>query len=154
MFHKLRRKDKALRKAESKKILETGLYGVLGTISKNGYAYTIPLNYAYQQDNIYFHCATAGHKLENIEHNNQVSFTVVENCEIIPEKFTACFSSVIVLGKIFLVENEEKQTALNLLVKKYAPQFKKEGEKYIQDYLKKVVVLRLDIEKISGKESR
>lgn len=154
MFRTLRRKDKALSEADSKQILNTGLYGILGTSSKNGYAYTIPLNYAYQQDYIYFHCAKAGHKLENIEHNNQVSFTVVENCQIVPEKLTARFRSVIVFGKISLVKNDdEKQAGLQLLVKKYAPQFQKEGEKHIHSYFNKVVLLKLQIEKITGKGS-
>jgi hypothetical protein len=152
MFQELRRKDKSLSEADSKQILEKGLYGVLGTISKSGYAYTIPLNYVYHKNNIYFHCATAGHKLENVQHNNRVSFTVVENCQIVPVKFTAKFRSVIVFGKISFVKNDdEKLAGLQLLTKKYAPKFQKEVKEYIQSYFNKVVLLKLQIEKITGK---
>ena len=154
MFQELRRKDKALSEADSKQILEKGLYGVLGTTSKSGYAYTIPLNYVYHKNNIYFHCATDGHKLENVQHNNRVSFTVVENCQIVPEKYTAKFRSVITFGKVSAVKNDaEKLAGLQLLVKKYAPKFQKEAPKYIKKYLKNVVVLKLEIEKITGKGS-
>lgn len=154
MFQELRRKDKALSEADSKQILEKGLYGVLGTTSKSGYTYTIPLNYIYHKNNIYFHCATAGHKLENVQHNNQVSFIVVENCQIVPEKFTAKFRSVIVFGKISFVKNDdEKLAGLQLLAKKYAPKFQKEVKEHIQSYFNKVVLLKLQIEKITGKGS-
>ncbi|MFL0197848.1 pyridoxamine 5'-phosphate oxidase family protein [Clostridium sp. WILCCON 0269] len=70
-------------------ILINGEYGVLATNGEDGYNYATALNYVYINDKIYFHCATEGHKLDNIKVNNKVSFCVVGKTQVVPNKFTS-----------------------------------------------------------------
>ena len=73
----MRRSDKALPNDALVKILQEGEYGVLSTVSADGQPYGVPLNYALQNNNLYFHCALDGHKLDNLLANEKVSFCVV-----------------------------------------------------------------------------
>jgi len=82
------------------RLLEGQDYGVLSTASTDGYAYGVPLNYVYINNSIYFHCAVEGHKTDNITVNNKVSFCVVGEIEVLPDKFSTRYQSVIVFGLI------------------------------------------------------
>ncbi len=66
MFKEMRKKDREVLGEDIEKILTNGEYGVLATVGENGYPYTVPLSYVYQDNSIYFHCAKEGHKLDNI----------------------------------------------------------------------------------------
>ena len=69
-----------------------------------------------------------------------------------PEEFTTYFRSVIVAGRISVVtDSDEIQLGLKLLCDKYSPGVDTEAE--LSRFLKHVVVLRLDIEGICGKEA-
>ncbi|GAA0178813.1 hypothetical protein SH2C18_18010 [Clostridium sediminicola] len=98
MFLEMRRKEKQISLAESQEILKKGEYGVLSTISLNGYPYGTPLNYVYSDGCIYFHSAEDGQKIQNINHNCKVSFSVVGDVKLVPEKFSTKYESVIVFG--------------------------------------------------------
>lgn len=152
MFKNIRRQD---RKIESndviEKILSAGEYGVLCTTSESSYPYGVPVNYIYYNKNIYFHCAIEGYKLENIKYNNKVSFCVVGVTEVLPNKFSTKYESVIVFGKAIEVINEEKEMALINLIDKYSPDFKEEGFKYIKKAEDKTKVIKIEIDHISGK---
>ena len=67
----MRRSDKALPNDALVKILQEGEYGVLSTVSADGQPYGVPLNYALQNNNLYFHCALDGHKLDNLLANHR-----------------------------------------------------------------------------------
>ncbi len=74
MFSEMRRKDRELKNDEAIEILKNNTYGVLSTISENGYPYGAPISYIFFNNSIYFHSAIKGHKLDNISNNNRVSF--------------------------------------------------------------------------------
>lgn len=151
MFKEIRRKDRALETEEIIRILESGEYGVLGSIGSDGYPYTTPLNYAYINDSLYFHSALNGHKIENINYSEKVTFTVVGETKIIPEKFTTAYESVNVFGKATIVHGDEKKIALIELIKKYSPEYIEEGCKYINNALDKALVIKIAIERLTGK---
>ena len=75
MFRKLRKINYEIPKERVEELIKTTEYGVLSTVGEDGYPYAVPVNYAYINGNIYFHCAREGHKLDNISFNNKVSFT-------------------------------------------------------------------------------
>ena len=60
--------------------------GVLAVLGDGNYPYAVPLNFAYKDNKIYFHCATNGHKLDAIKKNSKVSFCVVDSEEVVDEK--------------------------------------------------------------------
>ncbi|NLB53024.1 MAG: hypothetical protein GX808_08820 [Syntrophomonadaceae bacterium] len=61
-----------LTNTEAIELLKAGEYGVLSSVSENGYAYGVPLNYVYFDNSIYFHCAAEGRKLDDIKKNDKV----------------------------------------------------------------------------------
>jgi hypothetical protein len=60
---------------EMERILGDESLGFLG-LSLDGAPYVVPLNYAYVEGRILFHCALAGKKLDYLRANPQVCFTV------------------------------------------------------------------------------
>lgn len=151
MKHMMRRKDKLLSQNEAIKVLEKGNYGVLATISEDGYPYGVPVSYVYMDGKIYFHCAKGvGHKLENIKNSARVCFTVVGNTQVIPEAFSTKYESIVAFG----VANEaceNKYDAMVKLIEKYSPEHKESGVKYIERAIDKVSVIEIAIEKLTGK---
>ncbi|MDF2984603.1 MAG: transporter [Eubacterium sp.] len=154
MFKEMRRNDRQISDEEARKLLEEGQYGVLSTVGENGYAYGMPLNYVYLDGNIYFHCALEGAKLDNIEFNDRVSFCVVGNSEPIPEKFSYRYISTVVFGNCSEVTDDEKQTALVALIKKYSGDFMEKGMAYIKNDIASTKVMKITIEHLSGKARR
>ena len=151
MFNEIRRQDKKLDNAEALRILESGQYGILSTIGSSGYAYGVPICYTYDNGCIYFHCAKEGHKLENIKHNNKVSFCVVGNSTLLPQSFSMNYESVIAFGKAREVFKDEKRTALEAIVAKYSPDYKIEGFEYIRNSSDDTRLFKIEIEHMSGK---
>lgn len=151
MFKEIRREKKKMSEEETLKVLSEGEYGVLATMSTNGYPYTTPLSYVYINDSIYFHSALEGHKLENIAANNKVSFCVTTDIELLPEEFSTKYKSVIAFGQASEVVGEEKNLALLAFISKYSPNYAIEGTKYIQAASNKTIVIKIVIDHISGK---
>lgn len=136
------------------KILQSGEYGVLATISENGYPYATPISYVYVNNKVYLHCAVEGNKLDNIRNNNKVSFNVVGKTKVLPEQFSTEYESAIIFGQAFEVNGEEKKEALMAIADKYSPDFKNEGLAYIDRAINKTCVVKIEIDKITGKARR
>ena len=151
MHNEIRRQDRKISLEESIDLLQKGEYGVLSMCSLENEGYGLPLSYVYDDGKIYFHCATEGTKLEYIKNNNKVSFCVVGHTQVLPEKFSTIYHSAIAFGTIAEAKGEEKQKALELLLKKYSPDFMEAGISYIDKLFDKTNVLRLSVEEISGK---
>lgn len=84
--YEIRRKDRAVDENAALEILKSGSFGVLSTIGADGYPYGVPVNYAYNDGKIYFHCAkNVGHKQDNLRFSGKVSFTVVTKSDVISE---------------------------------------------------------------------
>ena len=143
-----------LPKDETVAILSSGTYGVLSVIGDNGYPYGVPLTYIYEGENIYFHCAVEGHKLENIAFNSKVSFCVVCDTEILPEQFSTRYQSVIVFGEINELSENDKEKVLLKVVEKFSPEFTEKGVNYIKAAKGRARVFELKIERITGKSRK
>ncbi len=154
MERPLRRKDRALSESEAKALLLKGEYGVLSTVSCDGRPYGVPVNYSYTDNCIYFHCALEGHKLDNLQANNNVSFCVVGKTEVLSDKFATKYESVVAFGEAAEVAGDEKQKGLTELLKKYSSPFIKEGLEYIEKARDKTRVYRITIHSITGKARR
>jgi len=150
----MRRKDRTITESEARSLLKKAEYGVLSTVARDGSPYGVPLNFCVIDDCIYFHCAVEGQKIDNIEHNKFVSFCVVGNIKILPDKFSTKYESVIVFGEAEEIFNSEKQIALEGLLRKYSPEFFDKGIKYIEDLRDKTRVFKISINKLTGKARR
>lgn len=154
MFKEMRRKDRQILEKEEVDILIEGEYGTLATICEDGYPYSTPLSYVYYNKSIYFHCAREGQKLINIDKNNKVSFSIVGKTEILPDKFSTNYESVILFGNAKRVEGEEKEIALLKIIEKYCSQFIKEGKEYISKAKNATIIIKINVDHISGKSRR
>lgn len=147
----LRRKDRIITQEEAMVLLNKAEYGVLSTVTENGKPYGVPLNFCIIDHFIYFHCAIEGQKIDNIKKNKSVSFCVVGNTEILPDKFGTKYESVIVSGEVEEVFDINKKTALEGLLQKYSSEFFDKGIKYIEGLREKTRVFKITINNLTGK---
>jgi len=74
--------------------------------------------------------------------------------EIHPESFTTYFKSVIAFGKIHIIEDDaERLSAIQHLGRRHAPNDEKGLQHEINKDMHRVLMLRLDIEHITGKQA-
>ncbi|CAB1058533.1 hypothetical protein D1BOALGB6SA_3289 [Olavius sp. associated proteobacterium Delta 1] len=152
MFREIRLKDRAVNDEKTIEIITKGSYGVLSTIGKDGYPYRVPLNYTYFGNCICFHCAQAGHKLENINFNKKVSFCVVTKSDVLGNEFDTDYESAIAFGKATVVtDDSEKMDILLSVLNKYSADYLKAGKNYIKKNRDETKVIKMKIEHLSGK---
>lgn len=153
MEHKLRRFRQQLPTEESAAILNSCTNAVLSLVDTDGAPYGVPISYAYDgAGHIYLHSALSGHKIDCISSEARCSLCVVAQDHIVPEEFTTYYRSVIVSGRISMItDKDETIRGLHLLCGKYCHGIDPTNE--INRFISVVRVLRIDIERISGKES-
>jgi nitroimidazol reductase NimA-like FMN-containing flavoprotein (pyridoxamine 5'-phosphate oxidase superfamily) len=150
----MRRKDKEI----------TDLKGIEAIINKakvcrlaltlDDTPYIVPVCFGYSAERIYFHSAKEGEKVDIIKKNHRVCFEFDIDHELV-ESEKACnwgikFRSVIGFGKASFVDNiEEKQEALGIIMQNYT------DKKFLfpEEKLNRTLVVRIDIEQITGKKS-
>ena len=154
MFREMRRKDREISINDAREILTKASYGVLSTISENGYPYGVPVNFVFYNGYIYFHSAKEGHKIDNIQNNSKVSFCLVGSEEVLPDQFTTDYESAVIFGEANEVYNVEKGEAMLEIIKKYFPEFMEKGKKYIKALESKTSVVRVEIKYLSGKSRK
>jgi hypothetical protein len=151
MFRELRRKDKKMDPELIEKLLEEAEYGVMSCIGDGGYGYGVPVNHIYMDGAIYFHCAYTGHKMDAIEKNSKVSYLIVDKSQVLPEKLSTRFSSVIVFGNASIVEGEEKTKALYEIGNKFSKGFEDSVKKEIEKIGNNTCIVKIEIENKEGK---
>ena len=153
MNHPMRRHKQALPEAECYAILARCTHGVLAVSGDGGYPYAVPLSYAVANGKIYFHSAVEGHKIDALRKDERVCFTVVDADDVVAERFTTYYRSVIVFGRArILTDPVDLRSALNALAEKYSPHAHGR-EKEIESFLSRVAVIELIPEAITGKEA-
>ena len=157
MFRPMRRASRAIPEEAAKHLLQQSRRGVLAVNGDNGYPFAIPVNYYYDQehDKIYFHGAKSGQKVDALKQNDKVCFTAILNSQIIPDKFTAAFESVVAFGKAsFIDDGDEKLTALRTFIERFSPDHQEAGERIIHAAYEKTQIIRIDVEQMTGKAYR
>lgn len=150
---KVRRQDRLMTEERALELLKGGEYGVLSMVDENGEAYGIPVNYVWNGDEtIYIHCAPEGKKLRSIEKNPIVSFCVIGNVNLLPDKFTTEYESIILKGKAYInLSDEEKKNAIGMLIDKLSADFKELGHTYAAKSFHRLEMIRIDFSEYSGK---
>ena len=152
MERKMRRFRQELSENESLEILKKGKVAVMAVDGDDDYPYAVPLNYVFHNGNIYVHSASQGHKVDALKRNPKCSLCIIDKDDVIPEKFTSYFRSVIAFGKAeFITSEDTKIKALQLLCDKYSPGLNPSEE--INKSLRRVTVIRIRLERITGKEA-
>lgn len=155
MFREMRRKAQQIPEEEAISILENGKTGILGVLGDDGYPYTVPVNFAYENGKITFHGAMTGHKIEAMRKNDKVSFTVIDQDEIVARDRTTAYKSVICFGRAReLTDHDEKVHALRLVGYKYSGAFKDLVEEEIAEACDHTCCVEILIEHMTGKEGK
>lgn len=153
--HPMRRRDRELGEAETLALLREAEWGVLATVDADGWPYAVPVNHAVVDGGLILHCATKGHKLANLAFNPKVSYCAVTLAEPIPAELATRYASVIVFGRAELVEDEaEKREALRALGLRFAPEHSEVVDREIGKDLFRTAVVRIRIERATGKARR
>lgn len=156
MFREMRRKSQMLSDETCLMILKESTSGVLAVSGDDGYPYAVPLSYVYENGSIYFHCALCGHKLDAVRQNEKASFCIIAKDQVVPEKYTTYYQSIIAFGQIRIVESEaKKREALVKLARKYAPDLSlKQHNAEIDRFFSSCQILELKIRHLTGKQTK
>lgn len=150
----MRRFRQQLTKSECDAILSKATSGTLALLGDNGYPYAVPMSYVYVDGKLYFHSAKTGHKIDAIRQHEKASFCVIAADDVHQAEFTTYFRSVIAFGKIQIIESEdERMYAASLLGDRYNPGDEAGLQKELKKGLSYMLILRLDIEHMTGKEA-
>lgn len=114
--------------------------------------YVIPVNFGYENETIYIHCAAEGKKIEMIKQNPNVSLAFTAEAETSltgpPNTWTTYYQSAIAFGKAELVfDLKERQKGMNAFQKHYTGKFMDFSERD----LKKIMLIKVKITKMTGK---
>ena len=151
MFRKIRKIKNEIDKDAVESLLRSCRRGILSMNGEDGYPYAIPVNYYYDEANqkIYFHGAKAGYKVDCLNRNDKVCFTVFGNESIKDLEWAPYVQSVVVFGRCHLVDTDND--VLKTFMMKYYPSVDlvdkviKEDSKFVQMY-------EISIEHKSGKQ--
>lgn len=122
------------------------------SLNRDGAPYVIPVNPAFCDGVLYFHCATEGLKLDLLRKDPRIGFATAVGVEIIPEKSTTHYHSISGSGRASLVSSDdEKQKALKSIRDKYQAKCTIPAS---ESRLKQLQIVRIDIEEMTGKEAK
>lgn len=154
MFRKVRKIKNEITIEDAKKLLKNNKRAALAVNGDNGYPYTIPINFYYDEDEnrIYFHSAKKGHKIDSIKNSDKICLTTWNEGYKDDGDWAYHVSSCVVFGRARLIDDrnttEEKVRKFAL---KYYPSAE-EVEKEIKIGINGVQLVEIEIEHISGKK--
>jgi len=150
----MRRKDREITDIdEMERVINKALCCRIGLVD-NDEPYVVPVCFGYERNALYFHGALEGRKVELIKENNKICFEIDTDVAVVkaekPCRWSMKYRSVIGVGRAYILENDEEKThGLRLIMRQYAG-----GDfTFSKSELDSVLVVRVDISSITGKQS-
>lgn len=148
----MRRTDREMDRAFAILVVDQCEYAVLSMMDEKGEPYCVPISIVREGENIYFHCAKEGKKVDAMRKYPNVCIACVGNTCREKDKFTTKYESAIVHGRADEVNaEEEKIHALRLLCERHTPTNMKNFDAAILQSLSRTAVWKVSICSISGK---
>lgn len=149
----MRRRRQELPQEECAEILRRATSGVLSLTGDGGWPYGVPMSHIWMDGALWFHCALAGHKLDAIGEGAKCCFTVIDKDDIVEEKFTSAYRSVIAFGHIAPVADEAERRRIGIAIgRTLCPSMDMEAVgKELDMALHRCAILRMTIDHLSGK---
>ena len=119
------------------------------------YPYVVPMNFGYKDGSLYFHSAPEGRKIDLIKKNKCVAFEISiydgPHKGGAPCGWNFSYRCVMGVGAISIIKDPlQKRKAVDILIKHYS----KAKYKLLAERMKNMVMLRLEITKMTGKGNR
>lgn len=172
----MRRKDREMDREFAYSLIDKASFGTL-SLRDEDKPYGIPLSLVREGDNLYFHSAKQGKKVELLAHNPYVSVTFVGDTNIpelfsqeeleemardeskaavlISNVFTTEFASAIVTGRAQLVAEEaERVKAIKLICEKYTPTKMAYFAMALKSGLKRMNLYKIQIDEVTAKRKK
>lgn len=154
----MRRKDKQVKDIrEIEGIIQKAVFCYVAMCREN-VPYTVPMNFGFHDQYLYLHSSAEGHKLAILKHNPRVCVGIAQNTQLLKSKdkcsYTMKYESVLIFGKVeFLSAPKEKKEGLICIAKHYNKNLKTDDLDFTVEQLDKVIVLKVNIEEVTGKKS-
>lgn len=151
----MRRSDKEIKDSKTiQKILNEAEVCRIA-LSDDDKPYIVPMNFGYKDNTLFLHSASEGYKIDVLKRNNNVCFQMDIKTEIVksesPCNWGMKYLSLIGSGNAHLIDNlSEKREALDVIMSKYSPDV---SFSYSDEALKEVLVIKVNIDNITGKKS-
>lgn len=151
----MRRNDRAQDREFILGLIDRCTHGVMAISTGESVPYCLPLSFVRVGDDLYFHCAQEGRKIELLRRFPQVCITFVGDDRpafVPPAIYTTYFQSAIVTGTaVEITAPAEKAEALRALCRKMTPEFMSGFESAAEKSLSVTAVWKIHMEDISGK---
>lgn len=150
----MRRCMQQVTEAECRRVLKEEKRAALSVIGDDGYPYTVPVNFYYdEEDNrIYIHGARTGHKIDALKNCDKVCFTVWDQGFKTEGNWEWNSTSVVVFGRAkFLEDRAVWEEKLRKLAGKYYPTSEEAEEEMKTPSIQVVQMIAIEIEHMTGK---
>lgn len=154
MFRKMRRIKQELPLERCKNLLKNEKRCVLSFIGDDGYPSGTPMNFYYDEESgrIYLHSALQGHRIDSLNANDKVCFTIYNSgVKLDDEDWAYYIASVMVYGRARLLNDEELSDKMLIkLAEKYIPT-RAEINETMRKHSKRTQVIEIVIDHMTGK---
>lgn len=153
MFKEMRRSELQLSEDETRKKLADCQYITLAMMGDNGYPYSLPISFVYDEGRLFIHSYKSGHKVDALTNHEKVSFSAVCENEVNAAGFTVAYTSIVAFGRAKRLDEREKEHAIHLIIEKYSAPYKEKGERVVKSLWDKFTAFEIEIDHITGKSS-
>ena len=156
MFREMAKMNKQISDSESLALLKRIPRGVLSLQGDAGYPYGVPTNFWFNDSDgcLYFHSGKTGHKVDAMCSSPKASLCVLSEGTRDDGDWAYNFESVIVFGRIEILENTEQAMEATRLLSLQFTDDKGFIEGEIAQYGHETLCFRLIPEHITGKRIR
>ena len=151
----MRRKDRERDRQFALDVIDRCEYGVAALAAEGDTPYCIPLSLVREGEELYFHCALEGTKLDILRKNPRVCISFVAENVAALDEFTTYFQSAVVVGTAYeITEDTARIAALRLLCEKLTPTNMDRFDQEVARSLRVTGVWGIHMEEIFGKEKK
>ena len=152
---KMRRDDCRMPLEAVEQYLRTETWGVLSVHGDNGFPYGVPMNYVWENGTVLLHATSENsHRLDALERDNRVCFTVVPEHTLDRDRWTTVYRSIIVFGTAEIIRSpEEIFAAMRSFMGQLAPHKTEEAFHSCDPKSAKMVMIRIRPVMVTGKQS-
>lgn len=149
----MRRTDREMTREFALMVVDKSEYASMA-VNPDGTPYIVTISMARVGEDIFFHCAPVGHKIDNLRANARVCLSCVSGTNVLPEQITTEYESAIIFGEASEVtEPTERMNGMRAIMQKYSSVIMDKFDNIMQATGKpeRMSVWKIHINSITGK---